>query len=144
MQTLFYVLIFLTVILCVHFFKTKLYHHFLCWHLLCFFFFFFSSVSNSLSIGVCEPCLLTGCWPKILLVLKQTSEAPWTSRQMQRCCSLIYPGPLVASTNKVIIPLNLMFSVDAFFFVLLRRITLCGTPKGRKLLPQTLETQKGC
>lgn len=39
-QTLFYVWIFLTVILCVNFFLTKLYQ-FLCWHLLCFFCWFF-------------------------------------------------------------------------------------------------------
>lgn len=44
-----------------------------------------------------------------LLVLKQTQKQPWTSGQTQGCYSLIYHGPCVASTNKVIIPLNSVF-----------------------------------
>lgn len=35
------------------------------------------------TIWVCDPSLLTGCGPKILLVFKKTSETPCTIRQMQ-------------------------------------------------------------
>lgn len=44
----------------------------------------------------------------------------------------------MSSINKVVIPLNSVFSVDAFFSVLLRTINPLWFSKGRKLLPQTL------
>lgn len=98
-------------------------------------FFFFLSVSNYLCLWT---ILLTGCWPKILLVFKQTSETPWTSRQMLRDGSLIYLGLTMSSVNKIITPLKPTFSVEAFFCVLLKRVNPPWLPKGRKLLSQTL------
>lgn len=56
---------------------------------------------------------------------------------MQTRDSLIYLGPLMSSTNKIVIPLN-SFSVDAFFSVLLRKVNPPWFSKGRKVLPQTL------
>lgn len=44
----------------------------------------------------------------------------------------------MSSTNKVVIPLNATFSVEAFFSVLLKRVNPPSFSKGRKLLPQTL------
>lgn len=36
--------------------------------------------------------------------------------------SLIYLGLLMSATNKIVIPFNSMFSIDAFFSVLLRKV----------------------
>lgn len=55
----------------------------------------------------------------------------------------MYLGPLVASTNKVIIPLNLTFSVDAFFFVLLRRINPLWYPQRKETAAPDIRDPEG-
>lgn len=134
-DTFFYVWIFFNCNFMCEFFLTKLYHHFLCWHLLFSFFYLFPT------IWVCEPSLLTGCWPKIVLVFKQTSETPWSSRQRQRHGPLIYLGSLMCSTNKTVIPLNSTFSIDAFCSVFLRTVDPLWFSKGKKFLPQIFELE---
>ena len=44
----------------------------------------------------------------------------------------------MSSVNKIIIPLNSTFSLDAFFSVLLKRVNPPWLPKGRKLPSETL------
>lgn len=100
-NTLSFMCEFLTVILCVHF-LTKLSFSMLT-----------SAVVFNLfpTIWVCEPSLLTGCWLETRQCWNRLKHPEPLGRH--RGLTLMYHGPSMASTNKVVTPLNSVFSFSA-------------------------------